>query len=414
MRIVTIVVCAACLVGVAARPADGASEIRYGIQDDAWLEGGPGRLADRVATLDRLGFDLVRITLNWHETELTPGDYDWRRSDRLLGALHRRGLEAVVTLWGTPDWASATGLPNAPPVRGIDFQRFARTVASRYRYVRHWLIWNEPNKATWLKPASPSLYVTRLLNPGYLGIKEANPLAKVAGGVTAPRGGRGGIAPIDFLQGIRRAGARLDAYAHHPYPIFPGATPYSGGCGSCKTITMATLDRLLQAVGKAFPRAKVWLTEYGYQTNPPDPFGVAPAEQALYLAQAAQRTYAAPKVEMLIQYLYRDEPDLDRWQSGLETVNGKAKPALNAMVLPFVQISRRGNRTSVWGQVRPGTGSQPYLLQAWKSGAWVSVGGVQYTSSRGYLRRTVSAGKGSKLRLWYPPQRMASATLVVR
>jgi hypothetical protein len=414
MRISAIVVFVACALTVSATSANGASDIRFGIQDDAWLENGPGRLSDRVATLRELGFDMVRVTLNWYEAEPFPGDYDWRRSDRLLRALHRQGLAPVVTLWGTPNWASASGRPNAPPAQAADFESFAEAIASRYPYVRHWLIWNEPNKATWLKPASPSLYVSRLLNPGYRGIKAASPSAKVGGGVTAPRGGHGGTTPVDFLHGMKRAGAQLDAYAHHPYPIYPGATPYSGGCGSCKTITMATLEVLLREVGKSFPRAKVWLTEYGYQTNPPDPFGVAPKEQALYLAQAAQRTFSAPKVEMLIQYLYRDEPEVDRWQSGLETVRGKPKPALNATMFPFVQVSRRGNRTTVWGQVRPGVGSQPYVLQSLSDGVWVALGGVQNTSIRGYLRRSVPAAKGAKLRLWYPPQRIASPTLIVR
>ena len=45
---------------------------------------------------------------------------------------------------------------------------------------------------------------------------------------------------------------------------------------------------------------------------------------------------------MLIHYLYRDEPDLARWQSGLETVDGEAKPAYAATMLPLAQVSRRG------------------------------------------------------------------------
>jgi hypothetical protein len=414
MRVAVLVLVVACAAAVLASPASAASGIKFGIQDDAWLEDGPGRLGDRVERLKSLGLDIVRVTLDWNEMESSPGRYDWRRSDRLLRALDRHGMPALVTLWGTPDWASETGAPNAVPVRGADFRRFAQAVAARYRFVSNWLIWNEPNKASWLRPVSPSAYVTRLLNPGYLGIKAANPFAKVAGGVTAPRGGSGGLGPIEFLRGMDRAGARLDAYAHHPYPIFPGATPYAGGCGGCKTITMATLERLLSEVGRAFPRAKVWLTEYGYQTNPPDPFGVDPAAQALFLAQAAQRTYAAPKVEMLIQYLYRDEPDLERWQSGLETVRGRAKPALNATMLPLAQVSRRGARTTLWGQVRPGTGSQLYELQRWEDGAWVAVGGARATNSRGFLMRTVTAARGTKLRLWYPARQIASPTLAVR
>jgi hypothetical protein len=413
MRVLlALVLAAACAGAASAKPAQAAPAVLFGIQDDAWLEAGPGRITDRAATLRRLGFDVVRVTLIWGDMERIPGEYTWRRADRLLGALRRNGLSPVVTLWGTPAWASASGFPNAPPTSGASFKRFTQAVANRFPYVRHWLIWNEPNKAQWLSPVSPSLYVTRLLNPGYAGIKAAIPQARVGGGVTAPRGGRGGMTPVDFIRGMDRAGAHLDAYAHNPYPVYPGDTPFTGGC-ECKVITMATLERLLGNVGRAFPRARVWLTEYAYQTKP-DPFGVSLALQARYIGEAARRVYAAPKVDMLIHYLFRDEPDLGRWQSGLETVRGKAKPALDATMLPLTQLSRRGTLTVVWGQVRPGTGPQEYVLQRWTGSEWVAVGGTRVTSPRGYLVRSVSAARGAFLRLSYPAQGVASPTLVVR
>ena len=132
------------------------------------------------------------------------------------------------------------------------------------------------------------------------------------------------------------------------------------------------------------------------------------------MAEAARRVYEAPKVDMLIHYLYRDEPEIGRWQSGLETVRGVPKPALAATMLPLAQVQRRGSTTTVWGQVRPGEGRQSYVLQRSSGGRWVAVGGTALTDRRGYLRRSVSAAKGSKLRLWYPARRSASAVLVVR
>ncbi len=413
LRVALVAVCAyAAVSSLSAESASAAPGVRFGIQDDAWLEYGPGTLNERVAELDRLGLDVVRVTLQWHRIELTPGRYDWRRSDRLLRALRSRGLDPVVTLWGTPAWAGA-GPPNTAPRYGSDFSSFARAVATRYPYVRHWTMWNEPNKAIWLKPVSARLYVSRILNPGYAGIKGANPRARVAGGVTAPRGGKGGIAPVDFIRAMDSAGARLDAYAHHPYPDYPGDTPFAGGCGHCKTISMSTLERLLREVGRAFPRASIWLTEYAYQSSP-DPFGVSPETQAKYVSEAARRVFAAPRVEMLIHYLYRDEPDLERWQSGLETVDGDAKPALRATMLPFAQVSRRSTRTTVWGQVRPGSGRQAYVLQRLVGGEWIAIDGTRSTSTEGYFRRTITAPKGTLLRIWYPTRRLASATLVVR
>ena len=413
MRILGAVLASACAFGVFAGSAQGASGVQFGIQDDAWLEFGPGRLSERVAKLDRLGLDVVRVTLNWYRAEPREGDYRWRRSDRLLRALRAGGLQPVVTLWGTPAWANGGGGPNIAPIRGKDFERFASDAALRYPFVSKWVMWNEPNKPTWLNPVSARTYVARILNPGYRGIKAVNPRARVAGGVTGPRAGKGGVSPVDFIRAMDGAGARLDAYAHHPYPVFPGDTPFEGGC-DCKTLTMASLERLVQFVGEAFPNARIWLTEYAYQTNPPDVFGVSRNDQARFIAEAARRVRQAPKVDMLIHYLYRDEPELARWQSGLETVDGKEKPSLAATMLPFTQVERRGTRTTVWGQVRPGDGPQRYVLQRWTGGRWLAVGRRALTNRRGYLSRVVVASRGTQLRLWYPARRMSSPTLVVR
>jgi hypothetical protein len=398
---------------VSAAPAGASSGVEFGIQDDAWLEFGPGKLSDRVAQLDRLGLDAVRVTLRWDQVETAPGQFRWGRPDRLLGALRARGLDPVVTLWGTPGWANAGAGPNVAPADGADFASFAREAALRYRFVRRWVMWNEPNKPLWLRPASPETYVARILNPGYAAIKSVNRASRVAGGVTAPRGGNGGVSPVDFIHRMDRAGARLDAYAHHPYPVYAGDTPFAGGC-SCKTITMATLERLLRVVGQAFPSARIWLTEYAYQTNPPDAFGVSYANQALYIGESARRVYEAPKVDLLIHYLYRDEPELARWQSGLETVDGKPKPARAAMMLPLAQVSRHGGRVGLWGQVRPGSGPQRYVLQHFVSGRWEALGGTRRTNAHGYFSRTVLAPKGSQFRLWYPADRVASPALKVR
>jgi hypothetical protein len=415
MRTVVAVLALACTLAVSPGSAGASPGVQFGIQDDAWLEFGPGTLKQRVARLDKMGFDAVRITLAWNEIEVSPGQRRWGRSDRLLGALHARGLRPIVTLWGTPRWANRGGLPNVAPAEGLEyhFRNFARAVASRYPYVDAFLIWNEPNKPTWLRPASPRTYVQQILNPGYAGIKAANPRATVAGGVTAPTAGKGGISPVDFMRLMALNGAKLDVYAHHPYPVFPGSTPFRGGC-KCKTLTMAELDRILKFVKRSFPRARIWLTEYGYQSKPPDPFGVSLELQARYIGEAARRVYLARKVDLLIHYLYRDEPTVARWQSGLETKRGQRKPAMNASILPLAQVSRSGARTTVWGQVRPGKGPQRYLLEKRDEGAWIALGRVARTNARGYLQRTVVAPRGTELRLRYPKGNVASPPLTVR
>ena len=413
MRFLVLPVLALTLLAATTGSAQASTRVEFGIQDDAWLEFGPGKLSDRVAEISRLGLDAVRVTVRWDQVESTEGVYRWNRPDRLLAALHARGLDPVVTLLGTPGWANGNAGPNVAPPDGTDFAAFAREAALRYRYVRRWVVWNEPNKPIWLKPASPETYVQRFLNPAYAAIKSVSRKDLVAGGVTAPRAGQGGISPVDFIERMARAHAHLDVYAHHPYPVYAGDTPFSGGC-TCKTITMASLDRLIALVGRAFPSARIWLTEYAYQTNPPDPFGVSWANQARYIGEAARRVYLAPKVDLLIHYLYRDEPDLARFQSGLETISGKIKPARAAMMLPLAEASRNGSRVALWGQVRPGKGAQRYVLQRFEGGCWVAVGGSRVTSSHGYLSVSAVGTRGTQFRLWYPSARVASPALRAR
>jgi glycosyl hydrolase family 42 (putative beta-galactosidase) len=401
MRRVLVLILAAAAVAALAAGAGAAPAVSYGLQDDAWIEFGPGTLESRIATLQELGLKVVRVTVHWDAAEPSPGEYDWSRTDALLEPLEAAGIDPVVTLYGTPEWANGGRDVNVAPNHGADFAAFAAAIADRYPRVRRWTIWNEPNQRRWLSTASPAQYVTRLLNPAYIAIHEASPSSKVAGGVTAPRGGAGGTSPVAFIRGMARAGARLDAYAHHPYALAPGETPWSGGCMHCQTITMATIGRLATETQKAFGRpVRLWLTELGYQSNPPDRIlGVPPLVQAEYIAAAAYRAWATPRVDLLVQYLFRDEPGVDRWQSGLETTAGRTKPALAAVAAPLAQVSRRGDQTALWGTIRPGSGPRSYRLQRWANGVWSPVGAVGRTGPNGVLQRELVAGPGTRLRL---------------
>ena len=407
-------------------PAEASRYVRYGVQDDAWLAEGPGSLSDRLAELKHLGADVYRFTLRWDqiapqepETAGDPNDpaYDWALADEVVQGLRANGIVPVLTIWGTPGWANGDQGPNVAPRSKWALASFARAAATRYTAeARHWVIWNEPNQRRWLNPASVRTY-TQLLNKAYAAIKLANPAAVVAGGVTAPRGNVGGVNAVDWIRGMARHGATLDAYAHHPYPTQPGTeTPWSGGCRWCKTITMADLDRLVQVVQRHFPRKRIWLTEYGYQTNPPEEFlGVAPALQALYASAASLKARQTPYVDMLIHFLMQDDARPAGWQSGLRTLSGRAKPAYKAFRLPLAQVSRKKLRTVVWGQVRPRVGEQPYRLQQWRNGRWRWIDKkARFTDNRGTFTRSVRAESGARLRIWSPRDRAYSPALVVR
>jgi hypothetical protein len=408
-----------------ALPATAASSpnLRSGIQDDAWLES--GSLDSRLAILDRLGPDVVRYTLRWDliarkrpARATNPNDpaYDWAAADRVLHGLRAHHIQVLATLWGTPRWANRRHGPNFAPVSKWSLASFAVAASKRYPFVRLWEVWNEPNLSRFLRPNSPRIYVTKLLNPTYAALHATRRGVRVAGGATSPRKVPSGMAPVQFMRGMRIARARLDAYSHHPYPSSRFETPSRANCRYCKGIlTMGRLPDLLREVRRDFGRKRVWLTEYGYQTNPPDRrLGVSTALQARYLAQATRIAYKAPRVDILIHFMIRDERAVGRWQSGLFTFGGSAKPSFHAFAIPLTQVARRGSRTVLWGQVRPKRGRQRYVLQRAVHGHWRAVGGARWTSPWGYLTRTVRATHGARFRIVALPSRAASVVLIVR
>jgi hypothetical protein len=190
-------------------------------------------------------------------------------------------------------------------------------------------------------------------------------------------------------------------YAHNPYPLDPKReTPlHAPACASCTTVTMATLSRLERLVALYFPSARIWLTEYGYQSNPPDRIlGVTPALQARYVSEGAYAAYRAPRVDMLIHFLYRDEPTLARFQSGLVTLNNTPRAALAAFELPLAETARSGSTTSLWGQLRaPDVGSTA-VLERQMGGSWQSFARVT-ASARGYFRWRGTLPRGAVVRV---------------
>ena len=175
---------------------------------------------------------------------------------------------------------------------------------------------------------------------------------------------------------------------------------------------MASLPAIRADVTRYFGAKPLWLTEYGYQTNPPDRLlGVSYALQARYLSDAALRVWRQPGVTLLIHFLVRDEPSLGGWQSGLFSVGGAAKLAYHAFALPLAEVSRRGSSTVLWGQVRPGSGARAYVLQRSVGGRWRAVGGTAATSRSGTFTRTATLPAGARVRIFAPAVGWASPPL---
>jgi hypothetical protein len=167
---------------------------------------------------------------------------------------------------------------------------------------------------------------------GVHGIQKKS--AKVACGATDPFGNnqpksrRPSISPLAFLRSVKKFGLRnFDAWAHHPYAARPTEKPTSKP--KAKTaVTLGNFGDLVKELTRLYGKKRIWITEYGYQTRPPDRLaGVAWATQAKYLAQAYSIARKNPRVDMMIWFLMKDESRLSGWQSGFFTYAGKRKPS---------------------------------------------------------------------------------------
>jgi Glycosyl hydrolase catalytic core len=137
---------------------------------------------------------------------------------------------------------------------------------------------------------------------------------------------------------VKRAGLKtFDAWAHHPYYAGPSDQPTTKPVSAkglpSTAVTLANISDLIREVTRLYGPKRIWITEYGYQTNPPDPlFGVSWAKQATYLTQAFAIARRNPRIDMMLWFLLKDEPSLSGWQSGLLTFGGRRKPAFYAFM----------------------------------------------------------------------------------
>jgi hypothetical protein len=370
-------VLAAAVAAVAAFALPGAVHaargLQVGIYDDSAILGDP---AKNFPLLKQLRTQVIRVTLTWggrgslsvaRRKPVKPADpadpaYNWALYDDIVERAAENNIRVMFTIVGTPAFANGGKRWNRAPGSGTTLRAFAYAAATRYsgtyvpegaeeplHAVRLWLAWNEPNDPVFLSPQYRRVgrrYViqsardyARICNAIVSGVHSTlfrN--EKIGCGVTSPRGNdkprssRPSVSPLVFLRAMKAAGARgFEAYAHHPYYGRPSETP---SMRPSSGITLGNIGLLTREVTRLYGKKRIWVTEYGYQTKPPDPFfGVSWAAQAKYLAQAFAIARKNPRIDMMIWFLMRDEPRTrgkDGWQSGLMTRAGKKKPAWTA------------------------------------------------------------------------------------
>jgi hypothetical protein len=398
-------------------PAQAAPGLETGFADDRVLLEHPDQGPAAVAGWKALGVDVVRIHARWvayapeKDSPTVPAGfdardpedpgYDWKPLDRAVLLVRSAGIRVMLAVTGSgPLWGSqepALGNPRLRP-DPARFAAFATAVAKRYGWlVDRYLIWNEPNQPGWLqpqfacdsarpprcRPASPGIYRS-LVRAAYPAIKAADPGAEVLVGTLAPRGKPGTkenvpMSPLTFVRAFGCVDRRLravrsgpcrgfttipaDGFSYHPHGVLRGPDEPTADPDDVAIADLPTLERTLDALtatGAFARRLDLYLTEFGYQTDPPDPVqGVAPDVQARWLAQSTYIAWRDPRVRTITQYAWKDEPVDDRgvgskryakWQSGLLFDDGRPKPALAVFGLPlYADVERR----VLWGMVRP-------------------------------------------------------------
>jgi hypothetical protein len=371
------VVVATATVAATAQPAQASLYMRVGIYDEAQTLYGP--VPKTFALFKQLHVQEVRLNLYWGGTygvarsrpanATNPNDpaYDWTLYDRTVNYAAQAGVHVLFSLYGTPGWANGGKGMNVAPTRGTDLRNFALAAARRYGgawpgddgrllpTVKEWLAWNEPNNPLFLAPQyvrgtrgwviESAVNYAKICNAVYSGVHASLVFGeRVACGGTAPRGNndpasaRPSVSPLAFLRAVKKDGLKtFDAWAHHPYYAGPTDQPTTKPVtakGSPSTaVTLANIGDLISVVTQLYGNKRIWITEYGYQTNPPDSlFGVSWAKQARYLTEAFAIARKNPRIDMMLWFLLKDEPNLSGWQSGLITYGGRKKPAFSAFM----------------------------------------------------------------------------------
>jgi hypothetical protein len=367
IALLTIVLC-----GFAAsaspQPAAAARGMLVGIYDPNQPFDTPDKA---FTTLVNLRAQIIRVNLDWFNVAtkrpLTPTDprdpaYDWDRYDTLLLNAAKHKIQVLFTIYGTPRWANGKkkGL-NRAPRQMLFLKQFSTAAAKRYSgnfkrdddvvlpAVRKWLAWNEPNNPIFLAPqwakinkkhytpVAAKVYAG-MCNAVWSGVHATNLRNEVvACGATDPRGNnsptssRPSISPLAFLAALKKFGLRhFDVYAHHPYYGRPTESPTTKP-KTRTAVTLGNIGDLTKLLSKLYGNKKLWITEYGYQTRPPDKaFGVSWVKQAQYLTKAYAVARKNPRITMMLWFLIRDEGRLGGWQSGFFTAAGTKKPAYNA------------------------------------------------------------------------------------
>ena len=452
-------------------PATASPFQRSVMQDDAQLVGRGAAVRERTLDeLKSLGVDTVKLTVPWRELAPVgrrkpaglnaedPAAYGgWERYDEAIASAGRRQLDVLLQVSGpAPDWASVGRSQPAGASRpdAGEFGRFARALGTRYSgsyrglpRVSSWSIWNEPNLPRFLlpqrssnrdrTPLSPAIY-RRLYLAAHAGLRasghardtilfgELLPVGRSSTGV------RSSLRPLEFLREmlcvdrryrpLKGSAARArgcmgfhslpsSGLAYHPYatggraPTTRPPHPDDATIGQLSRVVRA-LDRLGRR-GRVARGLTLHLTEFGFQTDPPDRLQTPIRRVDDFLAESEYLAYRNPRVGSWSQYPLVDDAakgtGLERFsgfQSGLRFADGQAKPDIyQDYRLPLHVRRLSSTRIEVFGGLRTadgGAGTAVVESRLGRAPFTPVAAGTLRLGARGYFRAFFSIPDASR------------------
>jgi hypothetical protein len=382
-----------------------------------------------------IGAGAARILLSWASVAPTrpagdPTDpanpaYHWAGIDRQVTLAVQQGVAPILDVVTIPPWTSVW--------RAADLGQFMLAAARRYSgafrslppprllapqvgstpslpRVRYWQIWNEPNHIEFIspqwdasgRPVSPIIY-RQMLNAAADSVHKVHPdNLVITGGLSPFAQPNRAMAPMQFMSALlcmsMSAGAappncrqpvKFDVWAHHPYTA-GGPMHKAGG----DDVSLGDLPRMKKMLDDAAAAGRIestgngvrggvrfWVTEFSWDSTPPDTAAVPADLEVLWVSEALYRMWRSG-ISLVTWFLVRDEPT--HFQSALyfrgSSISADTKkPAAAAFLFPFVGHVIN-HRLLVWGRTPWGTAA---TVRVWAQtdGGWRTLGKVATDTS---------------------------------
>jgi len=382
---------------------------------------GGSQMATAFARTRAAGATYARLFVAWSSvapstppdgfvaTDPTSPGYSWEGSDAAVEAAESTGLTPILDIVQPPGWAYGTqpsGVNGGSP-KIADLRDFATAVAIHYEGVTPgtpaghvFQVWNEPNLSLNLSPATASTY-RAMVNAVADGVHAVDPSNLVVAGGLDPFGYVGhknqawySIPPLAFMRSLLCLSKgshphatcddpiHFDIWSHHPYT-------YGGPFGHAKNpddVELGDLPKMrallkagvrLHHVVSAHP-VKFWVTEFGWDTNPPEKHAASLSLAARWTAESLHQMWLSG-VTLVTWFLIEDYPRSSSFQSGLyfhasSLGSARAKPVRTAFRFPFVAYLGKRGSVSLWG--RDATSDRERVTiqrRHGKSGSWRTV-----------------------------------------